>query len=70
MTEASFSKRVAFVYLADIQDRFLKKFSIETINSMVSYGLNNSFADTLKSRMVDIISYLLSIIMVFGLELL
>lgn len=52
MTEAAFSKRVAFVYLADIQEKFLKKYTVETINSVLNYGLNSSFADTLKNRMV------------------
>ena len=54
MTEASFSKRVAFVYLSDIQEKFLKKYNTETINSVMNYGLNSTFADTLKGRMVII----------------
>jgi len=52
MTEASFSKRVAFVYLADVQEKFLKKYTNETINSVMNYGLNSSFAEILKGRMV------------------
>ena len=54
MTEASFSKRVAFVYLADIQEKFLKKYTNEQINSVMNYGLNSSFADILKNRMVSL----------------
>ncbi len=57
MTEASFSKRVAFVYLSDIQEKFVKKYTIETINSVMNYGLNNSFADILKNRMVFLLIF-------------
>lgn len=54
MTEAAFSKRIAFVYLTDLQERFLKQISREQIEKAITYSLNSIFSDTIKTRMVDI----------------
>jgi hypothetical protein len=52
MTDATFPKRVSFVYLDDIKQRFLEKYSSEQRNNAISYGLSSTFSEVLKTKMV------------------
>ena len=47
MTDATFPKRVSFVYLDDIKQRFLEKYSSEQRNNAISYGLSSTFSEVL-----------------------
>ena len=50
LAESQFPKRVAFLFLEDVQARFMQKYS-EVVNTVIAFGVNAEFAEVLKSRM-------------------
>lgn len=52
LTDKIFSKRAAFAYLEDIKELFCQNYSADARLNSVPMGMQNSFEEQLKSKML------------------
>jgi vesicle-associated membrane protein 7 len=50
LTDALFTKRVAFLFLEDIKSKFFEKYS-KIANTVIAFGINTEFVEVIKTRM-------------------
>lgn len=53
LSDANFTKRMAFSFLEDIKETFMGKFTHEQRINAVAFAFNNSFNPTMKEKMVE-----------------
>lgn len=53
MSTKDYPRENSFAFLDDIKEQFLKTFSNSEIENAISYSLNDSFKQTLESKLVN-----------------